>query len=775
MTPWSARSSAAQSPVRWARDAWANLARMASTAGSASASAMMGCIGRLGSLRLPAAGLEARIHEVCMLLLFAVWSATAAAQTASTVALEPTSRGRVSGPSASVASAPVVAPAPRPAPQALRGGGRTMGTLTTDAGTAASEASADRTLPSVPTRRDTDAAGQPQRSGTGPVRGALTPDADTPAASLQRDGLGRRAEALRRLATLLESPEAQRVVVPTPARSAPEREHLPVERERDPVETARVPAIGAADARGQEGFPASLGGTAPAPTEPTLRGAPGRHAYSKRSDVTKISQRRPGPHVTCLSPEGLPEGLWDDLLNASGLAAIAASEDGERDGPESVAELRRLAAAAEALIARPASLDAAAVFAGMLPDCPLAEATETLISSVIPTGQGQDNTLESSEGKLVLAERSDWQLFRKRFLAAPDSLREELAFRLAAVFIERGAAEALALIEPHAVSSSAAASLEPRRALIEAELAGARGDRTGAIATLRRLAGPRSTAAQAAAILLAERIDPATEPPLPAGWLAHLDLLGSIALEASGTRLARRAALAETRLAEAVLGPAEALRRLSLAHQRGLIDTPTLQMAAAATGKDASGSSGLGLPVLLAHQPTSFASLEAHAPASLPELALGALHPAPLDAPAETSDVLEIVADERDAAAEEPTGGSTMRRRPSMPDWRSIVSADLAGDAAHVGNAPPGHATPAGSAVPASPASSTSSRTARAGEAGSEVAKRSEPERFPIEEASVPSAAAPRSLREDLLDDVERFLAITERDVQRIEEILEDG
>ncbi|MEL6768855.1 MAG: hypothetical protein AAFP17_16865 [Pseudomonadota bacterium] len=443
--------------------------------------------------------------------------------------------------------------------------------------------------------------------------------------------------------------------------------------------------------------------------------------------------------MTCLSTDALPGGLWRDIVKAAALATLSDDAEAPRDGPEGAAELRRLADAAEALVERPADPVSAAVFAGMLPDCPLADATAGFIAAAIAAGERRSGLPDAAEG---LAAGGAWDRMSTAFLAAPESLREELAFRLAGAFIELGAAEALALIEPHAVSADGAASRRPRRALIEAELAYARGDRAEALGALRDLAGPQHSARQAAAILLAERLQPDGDTPIPAGWLAHLDLVGSIALEAAGGALGERAALAEVRLAEAVLGPAEGLRRLSLAHQRGLVSTPSLERVAALIESGGRLEEPIPLAVLQAYDPGSFASVEARqtdrgAQSAAQVPVYGAAEATPERAP--------------DAAERTREGGG------SLPDWRALVSAAGTGALRD----PPIQREEGGVAAGSGEIGPTSGVP---------------PGSPPAVRTSLPTAYAPADpSRDALLDDVERFLSITEGDLFRIEELLNDG
>ncbi|MEO1532742.1 MAG: hypothetical protein AAFU72_11280, partial [Pseudomonadota bacterium] len=401
----------------------------------------------------------------------------------------------------------------------------------------------------------------------------------------QAEALDDRAAALQRLADLLSSPAARRVVIPADGAATPGAAPSAIAQE-SPGDLAEA-ATREAAAQGPSPPVERLEGMPSAPMPGAIEG---------------------GPTLTCLSTDALPGGLWRDLVDAAALATLSEAEDAPRDGPESAAELRRLAAAADALVERPVDPVSAAVFAGMLSDCRLAEATVAFIADAAAAHE-----MSSGAGfaPMPLAEGDAWARFSTDFLAAPETLREELAFRLAAAFVEVGAAEALALIEPHAVSADEAASRLPRRALIEAELAYARGDRPEALEALRSLAGPQHSARQAAAILLAERLEPELEMPIAAGWLAHIDLVGSIALEAAGSPLGERAALAEVRLSTAVLGPAEGLRRLSLAHQRGLISTAALETVAARIEAGQTAEAPIPVAVLKAYEPESFVSLDA--------------------------------------------------------------------------------------------------------------------------------------------------------------------
>ncbi|MEM9762667.1 MAG: hypothetical protein AAF968_09180 [Pseudomonadota bacterium] len=306
----------------------------------------------------------------------------------------------------------------------------------------------------------------------------------------ESQALDARAVALRRLADLLSSPAARSVVIPADGAATPSAAGeqtppgAPQATSGDLAEAERDTAAGASVTQRSS----SLSSPPPAtPPETLPLGASG------------------GPTLTCLSTEALPGGLWRDVVDAAALATLSGDEEAPRDGPESAAELRRLAAAANALVERPADPASAAVFAGMLSDCQLAEATVSFIRAAIAA---QRLSSETQRAPQPLADGEAWQRFYANFLAAPEMLREELAFRLAAAFVELGAANALALIEPHAVSADDAASRLPRRALIEAELAFARGDRAEALDGLRALAGPQHSARQAAAILLAERLEP---------------------------------------------------------------------------------------------------------------------------------------------------------------------------------------------------------------------------------------------------------------------------
>ncbi|MEO0957803.1 MAG: hypothetical protein AAFY66_04955 [Pseudomonadota bacterium] len=427
-------------------------------------------------------------------------------------------------------------------------------------------------------------------------------------------------------------------------------------------------------------------------------------------------------------------------MNAAALATLSEDTESARDGPEGAAELRRLAQAADALVKRPADPVTAAVFAGMLPDCTLADAAAAVVAEAMhePQRVGRVQPVPRSETEA-------WQTFVRQLLAAPETLREELAFRLAAAFVETGASEALALIEPHAVSPDDAISHLPRRALIEAELAFARGDREAALDALRSLAGPQHSARQAAAILLAERLDPVTETPISAGWLAHLDLTGSIALEASGTPLAERAALAEVRLAEEVLGPADALRRLSLAHQRGLVSTDVLAAVAERIDGTEDAVEPVPLPILRAFDPRSFASLEA-------------LDRPPPDLRADTS---ASPTPRKSVPVPQSSAASGAPATRPMRDWRSLVSAAGAGDAP----VPPSEERSRPGEANAGPAEAADNLE-------SADATLTPPDALELSTAESPRDQSPR---DDLLDDVERFLSITERDLTRIEELLDDG
>ncbi|MEM7528049.1 MAG: hypothetical protein AAF416_10245 [Pseudomonadota bacterium] len=606
--------------------------------------------------------------------------------------------------------------------------------------------------------RESAAPAQPT-SREVPSTSATQPEATSP--SEGRGTLTDRAATLEALTALLRSPEARSIVVPTS--DAENAEFAETAAPEDATAVAAPEAMANADP--QEGQGPAIVPTAADTPKPI-------------DDAPAQAEARQTATLSCLDEGAVPAEIWTDLRDRAALAGLSAGGELARDGPESGAELRRLAQAADAIIRRPSTPAMAAIYAGMLPDCPLVSDTERFVDAAaeapftpLPPHEAEaeddgEETVELHESPL--GEASDWRRFLERFQGAPDALREELAFRLAAHFIEMGHPAGLSLIEPYAVSSTAQAAAMPRRALITAELDIARGAREVGLDGLRRLAGPRSPAEQSAAILLAERLEPGLDAPIRAGWLAHIDLLGSISLEGAGTARAERAAMGEVRLAQRVLGPAEALRRLALSHDRGLIATSRMAQAARSirSGDPIAGRPPIvSLEVLAAHQPESFESIDRHAPEVM-EAGYGPSEAGTRRAEAALRETA-VTPDPRSGGSS--TAGSAPVRRASAgaspPDWRALVSA---AGATPVGGA--GATETAVAAAASEPTSSAGANRADATRRGTTAAQSLNS--FDAGSSEISEEMGPRDA---LLDDIERFLEITGDDIDAAEALLDDG
>ncbi|MEM9762668.1 MAG: hypothetical protein AAF968_09185 [Pseudomonadota bacterium] len=202
-----------------------------------------------------------------------------------------------------------------------------------------------------------------------------------------------------------------------------------------------------------------------------------------------------------------------------------------------------------------------------------------------------------------------------------------------------------------------------------------------------------------------------------------------------------------------MLGPAEGLRRLSLAHQRGLVSTAALETVAAEIEAGETADAPIPVSVLRAYEPESFASLKDHGRGVATVKA----------SERSRSETLPAAVDDQTTQRPSPKVTST------LPDWRSLVSeAEVGAPAGQVvtqasPRGDPGRAL-APDTAPANPslaAAQSPSMQGRAAERAGEPSTTSDP--------------APPAARDALLDDVERFLSITERDLTLIEELLTDG
>ncbi|MEM6677410.1 MAG: hypothetical protein AAF675_06015 [Pseudomonadota bacterium] len=536
--------------------------------------------------------------------------------------------------------------------------------------------------------------------------------------------LSQRADVLQRLTEMMATPEALSVLSPPDERRSAEEAAGDGESAPGPAAETRADA----SAGLMESMAADL-------QEPgAVRGQ--ARPDGSRDEAAAVQ----GDQYACLAIETIPETLWSGLEDDAALASIEGVKEvplaTQRDGPEGKAALARLAALSAAVERRPTSPDVAAVLAELLPDCMLASALKEVVDAV-----GRQETDD-------LAVDPAWRAFLAALIDAPLALRTEIAFRLAARFIARGDGAALALVEPFAETTQTPGIATPRRALIEAELSLARGEEKQGMAALADLAGAESSSAQIAAVLLAERSDPFRHPAPPGGWLGLLDLLGSIALEHRGTPISPRAALAEAELSRTLLGPAETMKRLSLSHARGVIDTPTLQRAAAmATQSDerlALGRPLSEIAILRAEDPSSFAAVDAH----VTEASMPALEPS------------EAVLEE---AAPAPAVSPASAPAEAVPNWRALISA-LEAQGAQGATGASGDETV---------------RADRGGEgragAGSEEPRVDAAAGTTANRAASPSGTGGPAARDKLLMEVEQFLSLTAEELAETEAMLDDG
>ncbi|MEM6420951.1 MAG: hypothetical protein AAF698_00070 [Pseudomonadota bacterium] len=452
-------------------------------------------------------------------------------------------------------------------------------------------------------------------------------------------------------------------------------------------------------------------------------------------------------------------------------------------GPESVAALGGGDVAASRLVALapPDGTDPRLrrLFDRMIVPCSFARATADMLRAAEAAATGDGDGVASARFALgTLPRHPAWQGFRDALLALSPGVRQRAALRLGELLVLEGLAAPLFLIAPHIGLADAA----PSRALIDAHLSLARGDRDEAIGAFASLSRRDETVGQIATVLLAEILDPTADMPLPAGWLAHIDLLASIATEHAGAPFGERAALAEVRLSAAILGPAAALRALSLSHRRGAVSVEALERNArrlwareTRAGNDLRIAGGadnvVAATVWAAADPESFAGV-------LPQglrPAAGTPAPAPPrasmpDGFAQAASGAQSVAEDRDATLA------------ALPGWRGLIS------------------DPAGGALTQAP-----SGASKAGAGGQQEAGNADPvyaagDRVPAREGSLASpsfadgtsrpvallerssdveqvVAGPVAARQAgaLLADVERFLQTSRRDLDAIKEVLDDG
>lgn len=340
----------------------------------------------------------------------------------------------------------------------------------------------------------------------------------------------RRAIAAR-LDEILESAAARRVL------GAEDR----------PVETSppEDPSPAASEAE------ATATSDAPAPQEPSVAPTPDATAALAMDGLSVVRCREGAPEAVPVALPAIDRALARGALGVEAGAAPAAPPARRDLGAPALAR----------------------VFDDLTLACDLVERTAALVADWAAVGGPIAGPVE--EGALDrLAAVPAWDGWREAVVALAPDLAGLLIARLSGGFLAEDRLAPvllLATLSPEAVAPDG---------LTAAGLALAEGRRADALALFGRLARRDDDDGQLAAVLLAERLVPGRDGPMPGGWLAHLEILGAIATEHAGRPIARRAALAEVRLGTSVLGPAAGLRTLSLAHRRGILDAATVEAVA---------------------------------------------------------------------------------------------------------------------------------------------------------------------------------------------------
>ncbi|MEO1775083.1 MAG: hypothetical protein AAFS07_09045 [Pseudomonadota bacterium] len=573
-------------------------------------------------------------------------------------------------------------------------------------------------------------AEQSPPGASGGASAGVTLDAAAIAARL--DAALSTAEARR----LLELSGASATPGQSPSDPPPPDPTSDTDAQNDPVEQAATDTASVPRSVSESAVPdPSAGDRTPQPPSMTDQPAPAMDAAGAR-------------RLRCLADRPMPEAR-EVILGAmpgeqSATPALPPADAlADALGPEAVAALESGAAAASRLTFSSPTLagrvDLQRLFGDLLVPCSLIRATAGMLAAARRSAGDHMGPEARSAALDALAAHPAWEAFQTGFLAVPEALRSVLALRLGQVLVLEGTPAPLLLIEPHL----GLADRSPARRLIDAHVALVRGEREAAVAAFSTLARRDDTVGQIATVLLGEELDPAGDMPIPTGWLAHIDLLGSIATEHAGAPFASRAALAEVRLTMDVLGPAAALRALSLAHRRGSLDSGELEdtarrlWAAAPPGAEAAGEVDLGL--WAAVDRAGFSTVLEHLPASV---ATGPGAPA-VEAPSPSSTP------------------SDSRRGTALPGWRGLVS-----DQGSV--SPDARAEADGRAEPNPVPEANSPETTEPSTAEQPAAADPAP-------AVAAIGAVPGAPPADVLAEIERVLADTQADLETIRRTLDDG